>query len=211
MGASAEAKYRFQDVDAGAACLSFCDTVDERPLYESGNFTPTGDHLLEPQDALEWVKHVKLFESAKHRAPPAPSAREAQLLLVELRDLRALLFELFLDLALLKPPAPLLLGRLNSFLKKMPPQELSQDEGKFRLRYSYDTFREAVIGLLLEDVLTVITSEQANRIRVCAAEGCGWLFLDKSKNGSRRWCQMGDCGNREKARRFYQRSKKKER
>jgi predicted RNA-binding Zn ribbon-like protein len=38
---------------------------------------------------------------------------------------------------------------------------------------------------------------------------CGWLFMDDSKNGSRRWCSMQSCGNRAKAHRHYLRSKQK--
>jgi predicted RNA-binding Zn ribbon-like protein len=44
------------------------------------------------------------------------------------------------------------------------------------------------------------------RVRVCAgseAGGCGWLFLDRTKARTRRWCSMQDCGNRAKARRYY--------
>ncbi|MEO7208325.1 MAG: CGNR zinc finger domain-containing protein [Steroidobacteraceae bacterium] len=40
------------------------------------------------------------------------------------------------------------------------------------------------------------------RLRECASDMCGWLFLDLSKNGSRRWCDMKGCGNREKLRRY---------
>jgi predicted RNA-binding Zn ribbon-like protein len=44
-------------------------------------------------------------------------------------------------------------------------------------------------------------------VRVCAAEDCGWLFLDTSKNHTRRWCSMKSCGNRAKARRHYNKEK----
>jgi predicted RNA-binding Zn ribbon-like protein len=44
-------------------------------------------------------------------------------------------------------------------------------------------------------------------IRECAGEGCGWLFLDTSRNHSRRWCSMLSCGNRDKVRRFYRRAR----
>lgn len=44
---------------------------------------------------------------------------------------------------------------------------------------------------------------EAKRIRTC--DNCGWLFLDRSRNGSRRWCDMTVCGNRQKARRHYRR------
>lgn len=51
----------------------------------------------------------------------------------------------------------------------------------------------------------LMTSERRRRVRACPGPRCGWLFLDTSKNGSRRWCAMGSCGNREKARRHYSR------
>jgi predicted RNA-binding Zn ribbon-like protein len=54
----------------------------------------------------------------------------------------------------------------------------------------------------------LLTSGQVVRLRECAGDPCGWLFLDLSKNGSRRWCDMADCGNRAKARRYRERKKK---
>jgi predicted RNA-binding Zn ribbon-like protein len=49
----------------------------------------------------------------------------------------------------------------------------------------------------------VLTSpEQRDRVKECASTTCEWVFLDRSRNHSRRWCDMSDCGNRAKARRF---------
>lgn len=45
------------------------------------------------------------------------------------------------------------------------------------------------------------------RIRQCADDACGWLFLDHSRNNSRRWCDSADCGNRNRVRRHYRRAK----
>ena len=49
------------------------------------------------------------------------------------------------------------------------------------------------------------------RLRCCANEACGWLFLDDSKAGTRRWCSMSDCGNRAKARRHGLRQRERAR
>jgi predicted RNA-binding Zn ribbon-like protein len=43
------------------------------------------------------------------------------------------------------------------------------------------------------------------RIRQCADDACGWLFLDRSRNNSRRWCASTDCGNRNRVRKHTQR------
>ena len=55
----------------------------------------------------------------------------------------------------------------------------------------------------------LLTGPRVQRVRQCADEkGCGWLFIDESRAGTRRWCSMGECGNRAKARRHYLRRKK---
>jgi predicted RNA-binding Zn ribbon-like protein len=54
---------------------------------------------------------------------------------------------------------------------------------------------------------TLLTSPELGRVRQCADEQCGWLFLDESRNASRRWCDMADCGNRAKARRYRERKR----
>jgi predicted RNA-binding Zn ribbon-like protein len=48
----------------------------------------------------------------------------------------------------------------------------------------------------------LLTSGEHDRIKECASTTCEWVFLDRSRNRSRRWCDMSDCGNRAKARRF---------
>ena len=51
----------------------------------------------------------------------------------------------------------------------------------------------------------LLTSQKLGRVKVCAGEGCGWIFLDESRNGSHRWCDPRDCGNRERVRRHLAR------
>jgi predicted RNA-binding Zn ribbon-like protein len=53
------------------------------------------------------------------------------------------------------------------------------------------------------DILTA--PEQRERVKECASATCEWVFLDRSRNRSRRWCDMSDCGNRAKARSFHAR------
>jgi predicted RNA-binding Zn ribbon-like protein len=60
---------------------------------------------------------------------------------------------------------------------------------------------------LARAAVALLTSESLQRVRQCADETCGWLFIDQSRNHSRRWCDMATCGNRAKARRNYVRRK----
>lgn len=56
------------------------------------------------------------------------------------------------------------------------------------------------------DAERLLTSEAAGQVRECGDDQCGWLFLDTSRNRSRRWCSMKGCGNRNKVRSFYRRA-----
>jgi predicted RNA-binding Zn ribbon-like protein len=60
-------------------------------------------------------------------------------------------------------------------------------------------------GVVRLAVWRLFEDEDLGRLRRCADVGCGWLFLDRSKNGSRRWCSSADCGNRARGRRHYAR------
>ena len=60
---------------------------------------------------------------------------------------------------------------------------------------------------LAVDASDLLTSTDLDRVRECSGDTCSWLFLDRSRNRSRRWCDMADCGNRAKARRHYSRLK----
>jgi len=60
---------------------------------------------------------------------------------------------------------------------------------------------DAVLWPVLRAAGELLTSEEAERIRTCGGPDCGWMYVDRSRNGLRRWCQMRTCGTREKSRR----------
>jgi predicted RNA-binding Zn ribbon-like protein len=53
----------------------------------------------------------------------------------------------------------------------------------------------------------LLTSPKLGGVKVCGGEGCGWMFLDESRNASRRWCDSRDCGNRERVRKYLARKR----
>jgi predicted RNA-binding Zn ribbon-like protein len=63
---------------------------------------------------------------------------------------------------------------------------------------------DSVLWPVLWSAAALIASDEASRIRVCGGEDCGWMYVDRSRNGFRRWCQMESCGTREKTRRRRQ-------
>lgn len=66
---------------------------------------------------------------------------------------------------------------------------------------------DQVLWPIARSASELLTSDNLARVKCCGADDCGWLFLDTSRNRSRRWCDMKDCGNRSKARRFYERKR----
>jgi len=60
---------------------------------------------------------------------------------------------------------------------------------------------ESVVWPVLWSAARLLTSDEATQICVCGGEDCGWMYVDRSRNGLRRWCQMETCGTREKSRR----------
>jgi predicted RNA-binding Zn ribbon-like protein len=78
------------------------------------------------------------------------------------------------------------------------------DGGTPRLRWSWRDAAErldSVLWPVVRSAADLLVSDEAARIRECGGEDCGWMYVDRSRNGLRRWCQMETCGNREKSRR----------
>ena len=65
---------------------------------------------------------------------------------------------------------------------------------------------DRILWPIVQSAADLLTSGELKLVRWCEAPDCEWLFLDHSRNRSRRWCDMNSCGNRAKARRHYQRT-----
>jgi predicted RNA-binding Zn ribbon-like protein len=66
----------------------------------------------------------------------------------------------------------------------------------------------ALLQPIIVSAADLMTGPRCGRVKQCQDDrGCGWLFIDESRAQNRRWCSMGDCGNRAKARRHYHRSR----
>lgn len=79
------------------------------------------------------------------------------------------------------------------------------DKGVFRHFPRRDTHPDRTVWEVLLSAESLLLSDKLHRVKSCDA--CGWLFLDGSKNGTRRWCDMQVCGSQVKARKYYYRKK----
>jgi predicted RNA-binding Zn ribbon-like protein len=203
---------RFQhfDLDGGHPALDFTNTVDWRGTERAH------DWLVEPLDLAAWGQRVGLLadEQAEEFARAAAEHPErAVRTLATARRLREALFRLFDALRQKRQPQPEDLRLFNDHLRRaLAPHRIlapaSDAPGAYRLGFSGDGDPlKRFLSLLLGQAADLLTTADPNRLKICSTPDCGWLFLDTTKNASRRWCDMASCGNRAKAQRFYQKKK----
>ncbi len=75
-----------------------------------------------------------------------------------------------------------------------------------RWEWREDDRLESVLWPVVRSAATLLTSEEAGQVRLCPGDSCGWLFVDRSRNGLRRWCEMRSCGTTAKSDRRRDRS-----
>jgi predicted RNA-binding Zn ribbon-like protein len=189
--------YRFQFV-AGNLALDFVNTVAFRA--DPGKMK---DHLQSMEEVRRWARQAELPDRAAVNAGPLMGTAALR----RIRAVREQLFAVFHAIASDDPiPADTLAQVGNALHDCCARRCLSIDGAGVRW-----TWRPGARGTdyLLYPVLTaatdLLTSVSRGLVRQCADAGCGWLFLDRSNARKRRWCSMADCGNRNKAQKYYRR------
>jgi predicted RNA-binding Zn ribbon-like protein len=125
------------------------------------------------------------------------------------RGAREAIYAVMQPLATGASPDEALLARLNARLTAIASHRvLASEDGAIGWRWSFGPGAgERLTAPLLAAAADLLASGAWRRIRQCNDKHCGWLFLDQSKAGRRRWCSMADCGNRAKAARHHRRLK----
>lgn len=76
---------------------------------------------------------------------------------------------------------------------------------------THDLAQAPLLGLVTLSALSILSDpKEFSRVKLCPGQDCGWIFLDETKNGRRKWCMMETCGNRAKASRNYARKSKRQ-
>ena len=183
----------------GRLCLDFVNTTGAR---RSG--TPR-ERLTSYEALLVWAKRSGLLARsrvAQLRQEGRRKPERARRVLTAALALRERLYRTFLDVISDKPPEKEHLEILSAAFKQAHRwKHLVWHTGRLQWHSTRDAtalggFLDGVVGSALE----VLTSDEMQRLKKCGE--CDWLFLDRSKNGSRRWCKK-DCRDRVKARRYY--------
>ena len=194
--------------DARDLCLSFANTVH----WHASN--QPRETLHSYTDLLTWL-HSQQYLSGKEAAQLAQKAhhepRAAAEILQRALTLRETLYRIFVAHIYEGRPQEEDLVRLNQeFSLTSVHLQLATQANGFVLRWDDDVLPlERVLWPIVRSATELLTSEALlARVGQCADDrGCGWLFLDMSKNRSRQWCDINDCGNRAKQRRYVQRER----
>ena len=192
---------------SGWLCLDFANTVD----WHASDHPE--ERLNSYADLVAWARQVGILTAggaAKLTELAGKSPDEAAKVLQRAKEIREAIFGVLAsrahgqripedDLAIVNRAAASLYDRSRLVAK----------DGGFAWELgAADDSLDGIIWPVVRSALDLMTSDEIERLGQCAdADGCGWLFWDTSRNKSRRWCDMGDCGNRAKARRYYSRKK----
>ncbi|WP_269503426.1 CGNR zinc finger domain-containing protein [Burkholderia sp. IMCC1007] len=119
--------------------------------------------------------------------------------------LREVLYRLFHAQAERREPHADDLALLAGFLAEAAPRvALTRIDGGYAWRIgSAGATLAGMLSPVLWSAIDLLGGARLAKVKRCANDACQWLFIDDSKNGSRRWCSMSSCGNRAKAYRHY--------
>ncbi len=192
----------------GSLCLDFANSLDPRHGERRREF------LMSYQDLVAWGRHVGVLQdsdvtrllqrSATHR-------EEAAAIFERAIALREAIYRVYSAVTRGERPADAdLITLRDAYLRAIACSRLVAGTDRFELEWVGDA--EALDPMLwpvARSAFELLIAGDLDRGRECPGVGdCGWLFLDTSKNASRRWCSMEGCGSRVKMRRQYARRRK---
>jgi predicted RNA-binding Zn ribbon-like protein len=190
-------------LNAGHVALDFVNTLDDR-------YKPDGPRELLPTyaDLLRFCRQAEMLtqaEAARLSALPDASQKKGLQSAIELRELLARVLYRCAE-----GRAPFAEDRMALERWSMAcarHRELRWIDGHLAWEWKeLAADPESPALLMAQHALDLLTGDligdQPSRLHTCASETCRWLFLDTSKNRTRRWCDMKICGNRAKARRY---------
>lgn len=181
----------------GHPALDFINTVGGRTHATANRYTVDRERLESVDDLYAWASQAGIAP-AKARGPKAMLERAIAF--------REALYRLFKAVAEQRRPDPKDVELLNHELSSARSHEkLTFANGTATVTWDDRDAPELPLRIVARSAAELLTSPEVSRVRICGGESCGWLFLDTSRNRSRQWCDMSDCGNVAKVRRFRDR------
>jgi predicted RNA-binding Zn ribbon-like protein len=196
------------DLTGGHPALDLANTVSRRhdPVRRK-------EHLQDYADLLSFAVQDKIISSQnaiRLREQARRNQRDAHRSLRKAIELREAVFGVFTAIARGKVSSPDDIKVVGDYaIEALRHRHLVSINGK---TYRWEWQEEAknaldqILWPVAQAAVDLLTASDLETLRWCEAPDCEWLFLDHSRNRSRRWCDMKSCGNRAKARRHYERT-----
>lgn len=181
-------------------CVDFANTVE----WRAGNRAI--DRMTDYNRFLLWGERGGILSEPladKLRQKAAARPREAEQAFTLAIELREAIYRTMFATANNLPRTTADVALLNTaYREAMNHKSLTDQREVFIWKWeNEDSDLNTLTWRIAQSAATLLTSDHIARLKTCPGEGCGWLFLDTSRNGSRRWCEMQLCGNRAKVRR----------
>ena len=188
----------------GLACLDFVNTVGG---WVSGGVRE--DKLETYADLVRWAALARLIGRGEARALLRRAQRhpvEARRVLARASKLRLAIYRLFQH----RQTATDLRGLQNELAVARRHRSLALAHRSVAWTWDHpENALDSILWRVSQCAADLLTAPDLQRVRRCGGENCGWLFLDTTRNHSRHWCDMKDCGNLAKVRRFRKRQEPK--
>lgn len=195
------------DFDGGRLCLDFANTLD-------GRASEPREGLNTYADLVSWSRQAgSVSPSGARRLLDEASRhpRRAAAVLEQARQLREAIYRIWVAEAHQQQASVGDLELLNSVLARaLSHQRVIREGSRYSLDWDDGDALESVLWRVAKSAAELLVSDEAKLVRQCEAyetKDCAWLFIDETRNRSRRWCSMSSCGNRAKARRHYHRAR----
>jgi predicted RNA-binding Zn ribbon-like protein len=201
-------------LEGGQLALDFVNTVgglrDEPP-------SPDDELLVSYDDLLVWCVRLGVLSAADGRKLSRAAARDekgTRRALRRARELRELLYATFRPIADGADPPAGLLDKLRDADRdalataRLAPAADGAGSGHRTMHWTWPPPRELTDPLwpITHAAVELLTDGPLEHLKICG--NCRWLFLDQSRNHSRRWCSMDECGTQMKQRRFVERRRR---
>jgi predicted RNA-binding Zn ribbon-like protein len=192
------------NVIGGRLCLDFVNTVDTHDTY-------VDEKLKAYPDLVWWALRIDLLDESAaaplFAAADADPSRAAEVLARAL-ELREALYRIFAAARAGEHAEGADVGVLNGALSRtLGHLRVEQGDDGFGWGWEEGVDLERVLWPVVRDAAELLVGGELRRVGRCCGDSCDWLYLDTSRNRSRRWCDMQSCGNRAKARRHYHRAR----
>ena len=187
----------------GALCFDFTNTINSRRM-------PEHDYLHTYSDLVDWAEKVDILSPQQAKALKRRATQDvekAEKALEHGRTAREIMYRVFSEIANQKPQGENLSAFSRLYQEAIANGRFVRAQRHYEIKWQVDETFDALLWPIVSSAEKILISRELSQVKECPS--CGWLFLDTSKNQSRRWCSMNTCGARDKMRRYHRRLKSK--